>query len=247
MEPAFQSQFLDLWQQYFPGAELPLGFYYTEATTVSVPSKDDRAAHCLIATLNQVRQGHSLAFDQEHVHCNGGKRYLGFTQSLRPKFEYFLACGIPGEMEGERYKQSPELVLKHLQFNQAFQAPAKYIVFKRWDQMAAGDNPAVIIFFAPPDVLAGLFTLANFDEVEPHAVIAPFSSGCGSIVHYPYLESRTGQPRAVLGMFDISARPYLPASVLSLAIPWAKFQRMVENMPASFLITSSWRQIKSRW
>jgi len=27
-----------------------------------------------------------------------------------PHFEYFLSCGIPGKLEGERYKKSPELV-----------------------------------------------------------------------------------------------------------------------------------------
>lgn len=30
---------------------------------------------------------------------------------MRPKFEYFLSCGIPGEMEGERYIRTPEMVL----------------------------------------------------------------------------------------------------------------------------------------
>ena len=37
---------------------------------------------------------------------------MGFTQELRPNFEFFLSCGIPGEMEGERYKKSQELVLQ---------------------------------------------------------------------------------------------------------------------------------------
>ena len=32
------------------------------------------------------------------------------------------------------------------------------------------DDPAVVIFFAGADVLAGLFTLANFDEADPEAV-----------------------------------------------------------------------------
>lgn len=27
-----------------------------------------------------------------------------------PNFEYFLSCGIPGKLEGERYKKTPELV-----------------------------------------------------------------------------------------------------------------------------------------
>jgi hypothetical protein len=38
---------------------------------------------------------------------------IGFTQELRPNFEFFLTCGIPGEMEGERYKPGlGDLILK---------------------------------------------------------------------------------------------------------------------------------------
>ena len=42
-------------------------------------------------------------------------------------------------------------------------APYRYIVFKRWDKLEKDDNPDVIIFFATPDVLSGLFTLSNYD------------------------------------------------------------------------------------
>ncbi len=62
-------------------------------------------------------------------------------------------------------------------------------------------------FFCPSDVLSGLFTLASFDESQPYGVIAPFCAGCASIVDYPYKELQSPQPRAVLGMFDVSARP----------------------------------------
>jgi hypothetical protein len=47
-------------------------------------------------------------------------------------------------------------------------------------------------------------------------------------------------------MFDISARPYIPPETLSIAIPWAKFTRMVDNMEESFLITNSWEKVKQR-
>jgi hypothetical protein len=127
-----------------------------------------------------------------------------------------------------------------------FEAPAEYIVFKRWDDFDEEDEPAVIVFFAPPDVLSGLFTLAGFDEADPQAVIAPFSSGCGSIVFHPFLQLASDQPRAVLGMFDVSARPCVPSDVLTLAVPWPKFRRMVKNMEESFLITGSWEKVRAR-
>jgi hypothetical protein len=126
-----------------------------------------------------------------------------------------------------------------------FTAPAKYIVFKRWDALRKVDDPAAVIFFAPADVLSGLFTLANYDELEP-AVYSPFSAGCGSIVQYPYLERQASRPRAILGMFDVSARPFVPENTLSFAIPMNKFTRMMDNMDESFLQTGSWEKVKSR-
>ena len=112
---------------------------------------------------------------------------LTFAMTEKPDFEYFLSCGIPGKVEGERYKKSPEMVKEIMKQMPEFKAPARYIVFKRWDRLEDSDNPEVVIFFGKADVLSGLFTLANFDEIEPNGVIAPFCSGCASIVYYPYL------------------------------------------------------------
>jgi len=98
----------------------------------------------------------------------------------------------------------------------------------------------------PPDVLSGLFTLANYDEVEANGVIAPFGAGCGSIIHHPYLETKSKRPRCVIGLFDISARPYVPPEVLTFSMPMSKFTRMVDNMEESFLITGSWKKIQKR-
>jgi len=104
----------------------------------------------------------------------------------------------------------------------------------------------VIIFFATPDVLSGLFTLANFDAPQPNGVIAPFGAGCATIVDYPYKELKSSEPRAVLGMFDVSARPCVPSTVLTFAVPWPKYVRMVDNMRESFLVTKSWNKVIMR-
>jgi hypothetical protein len=119
-------------------------------------------------------------------------------------------------------------------------------VFKRWDALTAADNPEAVVFFARPDVLSGLFTLSNFDQVTVHGVVAPFAAGCGSIVQYPYLERDAEAPRAILGMFDVSARPYVPSDILTFAVPMRKFTSMVRNMEESFLITHSWEKVRQR-
>ncbi len=246
MDPALQEKFLKNWQKYFPGAELPIGFYYSSQADRKIMPKAPKVHRCVIGDLAKVRQGKDLCLGSEVIGCHGGKRYLGFQAELAPDFEYFLSYGIPGKLEGERYKQSPEIVKEHLKHQKPFQAPEAYAIFKRWDKMGIGDQPLVVIFFASPDVLAGLFTLANFDEPQPYGVIAPFGAGCASIVDYPYKELQASRPRAVLGMFDVSARPCVPGRALTFAVPWTKFVRMVNNMEESFLITKSWDKVKRR-
>jgi len=95
-------------------------------------------------------------------------------------------------------KKSPELVREIVKNWPAFKAPKAFIVFKRWDKLTGEDNPEVVIFFAKPDVLAGLFTLANFDESHPEGVFTPMGSGCSSIITYPYLEKDLPHPRRKL-------------------------------------------------
>lgn len=246
MENGFGQRFLDLWGKFFPGADLPIGFYYTDEESRGGEAQSPRGRGCIFSDIMEVCRGKSIRFDKGTVGCRGGKRYLGFEPTLTPDFEYFLSCGIPGKLEGERYKKSPELVREHMKYQAPFEAPGKYALFKRWDKMAGDDEPVVVIFFAPADVLSGLFTLANFDSPEPQGVIAPFGSGCSSIVQYPYDELKSPRPRAVLGMFDVSARPFVPPERLSFAVPWPKFVHMVDNMEESFLITGSWNKVRAR-
>ncbi len=184
--------------------------------------------------------------DVDSIGCGGGKRYAGFSDETGPTFEYFLSCGIPGKLEGERYKKSPEIVREMMRMAPKFKAPAPLIVFKRFDALETADEPEAVVFFAAPDVLSGLFTLANYGEAEPNGVFCPFSAGCGSMVLYPCLEKSAARPRAVIGMFDISARPFVPKETLTFAVPMNKFRRMVANMEESFLITRSWDRVKKR-
>jgi uncharacterized protein (DUF169 family) len=247
MDAAFQQKFLTLWKKYFNNAPLPITFYYTDEAGRAGAVEPGSVPRCVIGVLVEVQKGQSLALDVDAVGCPGGKKYLGFAEDLMPGFEYFLSCGIPGKLEGERYKKTPEMVKEYMaKHAPAMKAPGKYIVFKRWDKLENADNPEVVIFYARPDVLAGLFTLASFDEAEQNMAIAPFGSGCASIVQYPYMETKSAAPRAVIGMFDISARPFVPADVLTFAAPLSKFARMVDNMEESFLITPSWAKIQKR-
>jgi len=47
-------------------------------------------------------------------------------------------------------------------------------------------------------------------------------------------------------MFDISARPFVPANKLTFAVPFKRFKQLIDYMEESFLITKSWDKIKER-
>ena len=247
MDIQLKNKFLELWKKYFKDSELPITFYYSDddnGVKLATPAK---GWSCLVCELAKIRNGDSLCYTEEAFKCGGSQRYLGYAENIRENFEYFLSCGILGQMEGERYKQTPELVLETQKILKILPSKGKNVIFKRWDKLEETDNPDVVIFFAKPDVLSGLFTLANFDKVQPDdGVFAPFGPGCGSIIHFPYLEKDKEIPRAVIGMFDPSARPCVPKETLSFSVPYKRFVQMVGFMEESFLITDTWEKVSSR-
>jgi len=246
MDHTLKQNFLDRWYQYFGYAPLPFVFWYSDKVDDDVEHMQSaKGWSCFIGDLAKVRSGRSLAFDNDAIGCGGGRRYLGFNKDIHPGFEYFLSCGND-DIEGERYLRSPELVQKFLENAPYMPASASKIIFKRWDKLKEGDEPEVVVFFAQPDVLSGLFTLSAYDRGHLHGNITPFGSGCASIIQYPLAESKKDEPRGVLGMFDVSARPYVPAGTLSFAVPFKRFVQMINYMDESFLITKDWNKVRKR-
>jgi Uncharacterised ArCR, COG2043 len=250
MEMKLKDDFIRAWQNYFNNAELPVTLYYTNEEGHADLLKTGPERFCIMSPLVRVRHGASIAFSSESVICPGGMGCLGFSSDVKtnpePDLEYFLSYVTPGKVEGERFKKSPEIVREQYKNAPKFIAPAKYAVFKRWDKLEAPDNPQVAIFFVGPDALSGLYNLANFDTADPNAVIAPWGSGCSSIIQSPYLEKDSPNPKAIIGLFDTSARPFTAPDELTFAVPMNRFVSMVENMEESFLITKSWKAIQKR-
>jgi uncharacterized protein (DUF169 family) len=247
MNIEIRDKFIELWEKYFGDIELPITFCFSEGDGGAKHVEPSKAWSCLICELAKVRKGEALAFNADSVACGGAKRYTGYNVEMNPTFRYFLSCGIEGKVRGERYKISPEVVDETQKRLIQLPVEGKNLIFKRWDKLTEQDDPDVVIFFAQPEVLSGLFTLANYDQVDPQGVVTHFSPGCGSIIHYPYLEKDKDNPKCVLGMFDPSARPCVPINTLSFAIPMKKFIRMVAYMEESFLITPAWNKVKQRF
>ncbi len=227
--------------------ESPLGIYYTNDKPEGMTPKEGISG-CMIGLLQNARKkGKTVFFDRNHFGCPGGGYYMGFLEKARPNIEYFLSCGIPGEMEGERYIKTPELARKYFAITKPRLAPANYCVFKPIENFQQGNvKPEVVAFFAPPDVLSGLFTLTNYALETTDAVYTPFGSGCSLILTYPLKEAEKEAPRAVIGMFDVSARPMVERDVLTISMPYSVFSKLLENISDSFLQTESWKKVLRR-
>lgn len=226
--------------------ESPLGIFYTNDKPEGITPKEGIQG-CMIGLLQNARKkGKIVYFDKNHFGCPGGAYYMGFFESPMPNIEYFLSCGIPGEMEGERYIKTPERAREYFAKMIPRRAPATYCVFKPVEQFQSGIVPEVVVFFGSPDLLSGLFTLTNYALERTDAVYAPFGSGCGTMISYPLKEAVRDQPRAVLGMFDVSARPMVERDILTLTMPYSVFLKLLENVSGSFLETESWKKVRKR-
>ena len=246
MDTALRDTFTQLWERYFPGAELPVTFEIGGSAEGLKRAPAPKGWRCFVCDLAKVRKGTSLVFDENSIGCRGGRLYLGYDAERSPDFRYFLSYGKPGVIEGERYKRTPEIVDELDRTNVRIPSTGKDIVFKRWDRLTDADSPDAVVFFARPEVLSGLFTLANFDQTDPYGVICPFGAGCSSIFHYPWLEQQKENPKAVLGMFDPSARPCVPPDILTMAVPMKKFETMIGFMEESFLTMGSWEKVMKK-
>ena len=245
MKP-FSEELFKQFQDVLGLKESPLGVYYTnEKPEGVIPKVSVRA--CMIGLLKQARKkGKTVFFDKNHFGCPGGAYYMGFRDMPMPNIEYFLSCGIPGQMEGERYIKTPELAKEYFGKMKPRPAPATYCVFKPIEKFQGEEKPEVVVFFIPPDILSGLFTLTNYALETTEAVYTPFGSGCSAILTHPLREAGKEMPRAILGMFDVSARPMVEKDTLTFAMPYTVFLRLLENVSGSFLQTESWKRVLQR-
>lgn len=243
MDILLRDRFTESWEKYFPGSDLPVSIEFKDNADDGELVETPRGWRCIICQIAKARSGDSIVFTEKSITCGGGLRYSGYSDSIHLNFRYFLSYGKKGIVDGERYKQTPEIVDDWEKQIPKYPPHKKYLHIKRWDKLKENDNPEVIVFFARPEVMSGLFTLANYDQSSPFGVICPMGSGCSSILLYPWLEQQKDDPKVVLGMFDPSARKCVPNDIFTMAFPMKRFETVIGFMDESFLITPQWKTV----
>lgn len=224
--------------------EDPIAIYYSNEKPAGAFEWEEKSPHfCTIAGLSVVRKGTPLAINGDHPGCGGASFFLGWVKDVMPHFAEFLSQDETGK--GERYKKTPEIAQAFIDNRNFVPANGRYCVFQKLKDLNQEITPEVVIFFADADGISGLVWLANYGR-KNQAVIAPFSAGCGSIVSEARAQALENEPKAVLGTFDPSARPWVEKNQLSFSAPWSLFSEMVENLPGSFVEIDPWLKIKGR-
>ena len=230
------GEFIAAFREAFgPVPELPLLFRYTDEPLRPV----EKVGGCFFKVLAQARGGQPVGLNASNIGCGGGKFYTGF--SPMPEFvPQFVSLK-------ERYKQTPEMVLDFIAALDLRPGPKAWLEFVRVDAAGTFGGAEGVLFFATPDVLAGLVTWAGFDNDAPDAVAAPFGSGCSTVVSQAVRENRNGGHRCFLGLFHPSVRPWVGADELCFVIPMSRFAGMCGTMRASCLFgTHAWDKVRER-
>jgi hypothetical protein len=225
---------------------------------------------CVMWLFANAARGRTAAVDRKTFGCLGGGTGLGFgNQYLNwqggvDAFCRFLSTGsaqlgitrddidssregfVDNVLHGERYIKSPELVKRFLEGMPFTDIPKKYVVFKPLGQVRPSEEaPVAVVFLPDPDQLAALVILANYARESTESVTIPFGAGCQSIGIFTYREANAENPRAVIGLVDLSARQtvrkHIGRNFMTFSVPFEMFKEMEDNVRESFLGKEEWR------
>ena len=219
----------------------PLGVWmsYTKPNDAYEPAASSEGG-CVVSILRMAPLGRTIALDTNSHMCPIGHYFMGFADAPPTGADAYFAGG------GEHLKADAELAAAHLHDALAFPREEPYCLIARLDVIPDDVQPEVVITFADADSLSALVTLANYDRVGSDNVIAPFASGCCSLINEPLKEAASPEPRAVVGMFDVMVRHLIDGDILSFAVPYPRMLEMLENIDKSFMRQAYWRALMSR-
>ena len=198
----------------------------------------EKQGHCIFSRLDEVCNGTLMSFNEDNLACLGGKFYCGYT-AMPEHVPNFVSIK-------EKYKKTPELVREYVEQARVPKAKDKFLNFARVDMIESFEGKEGVLFYATPDMLSGLTTWAWFDRNEDDVVCSTFASGCANVVSYAVRENRENGYRSFIGLFDLSARPYVKSNILTFTIPMSRFKVMLETMRESSLFgTHAWDKVRS--
>lgn len=254
----------------------PVALIWSDEKPEAVVQFQEKKWGCVMWLIANAAKGKSSVCDIKTFDCFGAGVGLGFGNQYKnfpggeDGFCHFLSSGNASReggmavaeqikpfmrpeaydnfLHGERYIKTPKQVEKFIECLPIMEIPTNYVVFKPLqDVNLLIEKPQTVIFFVNPDQLSALTILANYGRGGNENVIIPYAAGCQTIGIYPYREATSENPRAVVGLTDISARVYirkqLGDNLMSFAVPLSLYEEMEQNVAGSFLERHSWKDL----
>lgn len=250
----------------------PLAIFFSRDLPAGVKLSSPMCAMALVA---QAAKGGTAALSKDSCRCHGAASGFGLDRFRLEHFpggpECFLrflsignegweqgravrakleAGGAPKILitefsEGEGFRQTPALVQDWVDNLPEFEPEGTYVILKPLGDVLENEKPKVVTFLVNPDQLSALVVLTNFARKGVDNVRIPFGAGCGSLGLYAFDEAKKDQPRAIIGLTDISARFYLGQplgrDIMSFTVPMKMFEEMEANVEESFLNRFAWK------
>jgi hypothetical protein len=222
-----------------------IAVYDSETGDAFEPTVGAKGRTCCFAYYKRWMKGTTLViergaggFDHPMNGCPGAQAAFGFMEEYPPFMAHFLTDGEGAPM-GEGLKATPELAQEFLDRARPRPISSDAILIgplrvEQWDSVRS------VTFFADPDRISALMTLAAFRSSGPDFIHAPFSSGCGLMLRE--LENQERE-RAVLGCTDIAMRKHIPPEILCLTVPPGLFEQMVDFPDGAFLNKEWWNEL----
>lgn len=202
---------------------------------------------CVSAMLFNAAKGSTAAFDEKTCGCSGGAVGLGFKKFKPGYIEYFLSTGDPEKnIEGEHHRKDPGVVKGFIDNLSEIKVPTKYVVFKPLEKVTETETPQGIIFLVNADQLSALVVFANYDRPTNDNVLLVSAAGCHQTVLEVIAQNYADNPKAILGMTDISARKFVDKDLLSFGLPYKRFLELEAQVEESFLTKSEWLKLLAR-
>ena len=242
--------------------EAPMGLFYTHQAPESGVSPKRQTSldqltpetghevnwsSCMLTKIRHARKNHCPAyFDREHYGCLGGAFSMGFKSYYEPFEPALISTGIPGQMEGERYLDSPETGKRFYDGLNPPEAGGDVLVIQPLDLFESGQAPEIVLLFPGRNCMIGLNALTVFLARDPQAVEMPFGMACAALVSWPRKFRQQGEKKAVIGGFDIHFIEHLKKREFSYAVPYDLFLRMLDAWPRTMLGTRAWERLRKK-
>jgi len=171
--------------------------------------------------------------------CPGGQTWTGLTE-MAEGLRYFISTGTPDFRHGEAefLKRDPDMVTRSKDIVGLIRPPDRYLCVMPCDDFQASLGvPRAILLFAEAEQLRNLLALHHFGTPDIFtSTSAPWGPSCASFLSYPAgLSANCPAHALIIGPVDPTGNNWMPPGMMSLGIPIQQAERMVKDMPASFL------------